>query len=111
MKSNENKKTDRIEKDEQAGRVQDTKAPQEAIKTQALAAVHGLQTGEWSALSPGMRGEAVGLLGNQNALRLMETGAEAQHTMAEASAQVDTLGLANVLSGPPSGPVCAMDAM
>ena len=110
MKSNETKNINRTDKDARESRQRDAAAPQEAVKTHALSALHGLRSGEWPAsLSPEKREEAAGLLGNQNVLSLMETGAEIHRTLMDAGKEADTQGLAAALSGPPDGPVCAME--
>ena len=111
MKSTETKNRNQTEKNEQTSPQQDTKRPQDVLKTEALAALHSLQIGERPALSPEKSGEAAGLLGNQNVLKLIETGAEIQRRLAEAGMGADIHGLAAALSGPPDGPVCDMETL
>ena len=111
MKSNENKDLSSVDKIQQGGGERDAQNPQEAVKGQALAALHALSLGERPALSPEKSEEAAGLLGNQNVLKLMEKGEEMQRALAESETGIDTHALFEVLSGPPDGPVCAMETL
>ena len=110
-KNSEITNLNRIDKVEPESGKRDVQHTHEAVKSQALAALNSLRLGERPALSAQQREEAAGLLGNQNVLKLMETGAEVQRALAEAAAEVDTQALAGVLSGPPDGPVCAMETL
>ena len=110
-KSNDITSLNKIDKSVQESQEREVKGPQEAVKSQALGVLHSLQMGERPALSPENTEEAVGLLGNQNVLKIMETGAQTQQAFTEAAAEVDTLKLVGALSGPPDGPVCAMETL
>ena len=103
-----NSKVDSVERD---SRERDAGSPQEAVKIQALAALHSLSMFERPSLSPEKSEEAAGLLGNQNVLRLLEDGAQMQQMLAESGTGIDTQILADVLSGLPDGPVCAMETL
>jgi len=110
MKHNENEKS--ILKPGKPERMRDDKTSVEAVpKEAALAALHEslLRYGQ-SALPAEQVMEAAGTLGNQNVLELMEAGANLRQSLSGAETDVDTLRLAETLSGPPDGPVCAMEA-
>jgi len=110
MKHNENEKGDL--KPVKTERAYDDKTSAEAVsKEAALAALHdSLLTGAQTALPAEQTMEAAGRLGNQNVLQLMNSGADLQRVINGAGMEIDTQGLAKTLSGPPDGPVCAMDA-
>jgi len=110
MKNNENEKS--VLQPVKTERAFDDKTSAEAIsKEAALAALHdSLLTGTQTALPAEQAMEAAGMLGNQNVLQLMDSGADLQRVVNGAGMEIDTQGLANTLSGPPDGPVCAMEA-
>ena len=110
MKSNENEKVDL--KPLKTERAYDDKTGAEAVpKEAALAALHdSLLTGTQTALPAEQAMEAAGMLGNQNVLQLMDSGADLHRAINGAGMEIDTQGLAKTLSGPPDGPVCAMEA-
>jgi len=99
-------------KPEKPERAYDDKAGAEAVsKEAALTALHdSLLTGTQTALPAEQAMEAAGMLGNQNVLQLMDSGADLHRAINGAGMEIDTQGLAKTLSGPPDGPVCAMEA-
>ena len=77
-----------------------------------LTALSGsLRFGTPPSLSAEKSIEAAGALGNQNVLKLMETGAESRRTIEDLGTDTDTKGLAEALSGQPDGPVCDMGTL
>ena len=113
MKSNESgrdiKQTGKPEKNFDREIVKDIEA---APELETLAQLHNsLRLGE-SPLMPAQQSfEAAGMLGNQNVISLMQQGANVKWMIDEGSSSVDTQGLAEVLSGPPDGPVNAMETL
>ena len=110
------KKTDTVSvnKTSQTGQEnaqQDVKLSKGSQKSVALAAVQSFQHGSLPAMPDSQREQAAGIIGNQNVLKLMETSAGVQKALSEASMEVDTQMLADVLSGPPDGPVCPMETL
>jgi hypothetical protein len=110
MKHNEN--NERIQTPEKSERTRENKTSIKAVpRESALAALHAsLLTGGQAPLSAEQATDAAGTLGNQNVLELMEAGAGLQRAISGAGTDMDTQGLAKTLSGPPDGPVCAMEA-
>jgi len=111
MKSNENeKKRKQTGKPGEAQEREATRNQEATLEMDALAEFHNsLRFGERSALSAEKSREAAGALGNQNVVRLMETGANTRRLLDDGGSVVDAQGLAEALSGLPDGPVCAME--
>ncbi|MDR2572348.1 MAG: hypothetical protein LBD23_18910 [Oscillospiraceae bacterium] len=111
MKRNENEKIET--KTEQTKKTQEKsviKSLDSAEDSYSLAALHGsLLMGTLPELPAEQTVEAAGALGNQNILKLMEKSADLQQTLSGTGMHVDTQVLAQTLSGPPSGPINAME--
>jgi len=81
-----------------------------APELDTLAQLHNsLRLGELPQMPAEQSLEAAGMLGNQNVITLMEKGSNIRRMIEEGNSAVDTQGLAEVLSGPPDGPVNAME--
>ena len=113
MKSNENEKNiKQTGKPEKAQEREATRDIGATLEMDALAAFHNsLRFGERPAMPEEKSREAAGALGNQNVIRLMETGAEMRRILEDGGSAVDAQGLAEALSGQPDGPVCAMETI
>ena len=113
MKSNESgrdlKQTEKPVKDKEREIIKEfDKAPQ----LDSLAQLHNsLRFGELPQMPAEQSFEAAGLFGNQNVISLMEKGSGIRSMIERGNSAVDTQGLAEALSGPPDGPVNAMEVI
>lgn len=103
------KQTDKIVSEREREVVNDVKSTPEPFSLAILR--NSLQFGKKPPLSAEQSLEAAGVLGNQNVISLMEKGAGVRRVIEAGNSTVDTQGLAEVLSGPPDGPVNAMETI
>ena len=114
MKRNDNEKDVR-----HPGRNTDERTEGERQQTEQELSAPAAAAALWSSLSIGERPmlsgqqsmEAAGMLGNQNVLGLIEKGAQTGDALQSVRPVVDTMGLAETLSGQPDGAVCDMAAV